>query len=77
LKATVTELEGLTHEVQSAGLKISERFEEITGRSPLDASKIGAVSHGGGTNYAAIVEINRQFDHLIDFMERRRRELID
>jgi hypothetical protein len=77
LKTAVAELEDLTQEVQTAGLKISERFEQITGRSPLDTSKMGAVSHGGGTSYAAIIEINRHFDHLIDSMQRRRRELID
>jgi hypothetical protein len=39
LRAAVTELEALMQEVQSAGLKISGRFEEITGRSPMDTSE--------------------------------------
>jgi hypothetical protein len=77
LKAAVTELEALTQEVQTAGLKISGRFEEITGRSPMDTSKVGTVSHAGGTSYAAILSINRYFDNVLDIMERRRRELID
>jgi hypothetical protein len=77
LKAAVTELESLTQEVQTAGLKISGRFEEITGRSPMDTSNVGTVSHAGGTSYAAILSINRYFDNVLDMLERRRRELID
>jgi hypothetical protein len=77
LRAAVTELESLTQEVQTAGLKISGRFEEITGRSPMDTSKVGTVSHAGGTSYAAIRSINRYFDNVLDMLERRRRELID
>jgi hypothetical protein len=77
LRAAVAELESLTQEVQSAGLKISGRFEEITGRSPMDTSKVGTVSHAGGTSYAAVLSINRHLDNLIDLIERRRRVLID
>jgi hypothetical protein len=73
----VTELESLTQEVQTAGLKSSGRFEEITGRSPMDTSKVGTVSRAGGTSYAAILSINRYFDNVLDMLERRRRELID
>jgi hypothetical protein len=77
MRAAVGELEAMTREVQAMGQKVSERFEEITGRSPLDTSKVGTVNHGGGTSYAAILAINRRFDDVLDLLERRRRELID
>jgi sugar lactone lactonase YvrE len=77
LRGAVVQLEAATQQVQVAGTSLSTLFEEVTGRSPLDTSKIGQVKHSGGTSYAAVLTINRRFDELRDLLESRRRELID
>lgn len=77
LRAAIDELESVTQHVQTAGAALSTLFEEITGRSPLDTSKVGAVKSSGGTSYAAVQAINRRFDSLHDHIENRRRELLE